>query len=104
MGKNGEFIGHLLILCDFPCGVSWARMGSSWTTCSFFVIFCIIYHHWCFVCLEFNGLCHKRVVDLLAWWKGAFHRHRSVDIYNVILLCIIWTIWRVWKNTFEGVE
>ena len=34
----------------------------------------------------------KRVVDLLACWKGRFARHCNGDIWNAIPLCIMWTV------------
>jgi hypothetical protein len=51
------------------------------------------------------GYMPKRVLDLLACWKGSFGRHCSVDLWGTIPLCIIWIIWRECnQHTFEGIE
>ena len=34
------------------------------------------------------------VLDLLACWKGQLGRHLNVCIWNAILLCFLWCIWR----------
>jgi hypothetical protein len=57
----------------------------------------------------------KRVLDLLAGWKGGFGKHRNADLWgsgkhrNADLwanpLCIMWTIWREHnQHSFEGTE
>ena len=51
---------------------------------------------WSLVCCLFglDLVMRKRVVVLLACWKGAFGRHRCVDLWGAVPKCVIWTIWR----------
>ena len=65
----------------------------------------ILIVNWCCMCkknrdpwmlalclFEVHQVMPKRVVDLLACWKGRFARHCNGDIWNVIPLCIMWTV------------
>ena len=78
----------------------------------------ILIANWCCMCkenrdpwmlvlclFEVHRVMLKRVVDLLAYWKGRFVRHCNVDIWNAIPLCIMWTIWKERNyRVFEDVE
>ena len=35
-----------------------------------------------------------RVMDLLFGWRNWFDKHSS-DVWNLVPLCLMWTIWRV---------
>ena len=46
----------------------------------------------------------KKVMGLLAGWKGSFGRHQSADLWGAVPLCLTWTIWRECnQHVFEGV-
>ena len=79
---NGETVDHLLL-----------RYGKA-------------YRLWSLVFRSFgiSWVLPRSVVDtLFGWWNG-FGKHSS-SIWNLVLLCIIWCIWRKrnWQ-TFEDME
>ena len=43
------------------------------------------------------------VVELLACWSSKFKRHRAMVIWSMVLLCLMWGIWRE-AHTFERNE
>ena len=79
---NGETIDHLLLHCPVA-GVLW-----SWIFQAFGV-------HW-----ALSGT----IADLLfSWWNG-LGRHSS-DIWNIVPVCLMWTIWKERnQRTFEDVS
>ena len=47
----------------------------------------------------------RKVVDLLACWRGSFGRHRHSGIWMCIPHCLMWCIWRERNaRSFEGCE
>ena len=81
--QEGESVNHLLLHC------SMAR--ELWTlVLSLFGV---------------HQVMPKRVLDLLACWKGRFGRHWNGDIWNAIPLCMRWIIWKERNcRTFEGIK
>lgn len=42
----------------------------------------------------------RRVVDLLACWKGGFGLHCSANLSGAISLCVMWAIWQEQKLAY----
>jgi hypothetical protein len=79
---NGENVDHLLIHCSVA-GVLWS---------------------WVFHTFGIYWVLPGKVVDLLfSWWNG-LGRHSS-DIWNMVPICLMWTIWKEHNQlTFENVS
>uniref|UniRef100_A0A2N9GZQ1 Reverse transcriptase domain-containing protein n=1 Tax=Fagus sylvatica TaxID=28930 RepID=A0A2N9GZQ1_FAGSY len=79
---NGESVEHLLLHCPAACGL-W-----SWIFQTFGV-------HWV--------LPGTVTALLFSWWNG-LGRHSS-DIWNIVPVCLMWTIWKERNHrTFEDVS
>ena len=77
---SGETMNHLLICCS------------------------IDFKLWSFIFRMFgvSGFYPKKVFDLLCGWRCC---GPNLDIWNLIHLCLMWTIWRERnRRTFEDVE
>ncbi len=66
--KSVESIDYLLLQFDFAYNL-------------WLLVFCLFGIHW---------VMPKRVLDLLACWRGGFGGHHSVDICSVFPLYIMW--------------
>jgi hypothetical protein len=45
------------------------------------------------------------VVELLACWRGQFESHCSIDVWKMVLLCLMWCIWKEHKaQNFKNYE
>ena len=76
---------------------------------SWWIIFCYIVLL-CLICgvlpldhLAFSGWYRKKVIDLLFGWRNWVVKHLS-DIWNMVSLCLMWTIWREQNFMFEDAE
>jgi hypothetical protein len=79
---SGETVNHLLLHCPVAVGL-W-----NFIFCSFGI----------------NWVLPGMVVDLFFGWKNEFGKH-SYDVWNLVPLCLMWTLWRErnW-HTFEDLE
>jgi hypothetical protein len=69
--KNGESADHLLFHCEVACAI--------WN---------VFFKHFGLSCFM-----PRRVVDLYACWWSAGSTHSAV-IWKMILLCLLWCLWR----------
>ena len=80
---DGESVDHLFLHC--------ALARELWT-----MVFRLFGMHW---------VMPRRVVDVLACWKGRFGRQKNRVIWDVVPHCVIWCLWRERNaKTFEGCE
>ena len=68
---DGETVDHLLLHCNFT-HMLWS------------FIFKVFHIQW---------VLPQRVLDLLVGWRNWFGKHHS-SIWNLVPLCLMWTIWR----------
>ena len=79
---EGETVDHLLLHCN--------AVQKLWN-----FVFDSFHNHWVLL---------RRVVDLLFGWRNWFGKHYS-HIWNLIHLCLMWTVWRERNSrTFEDVS
>ena len=79
---EGETVDHLLLHCSV--------VQKLWN-----FVFASFHIHW---------VLPRRVVDLLFGWRNWFGKHHS-HIWNLIPLCLMWTVWRERNSrTFEDVS
>ena len=80
--SNGETVDHLLLHCPV-LNVLWS---------------------WSFKAFGIQWVLSGTIVDLLSsWWNGL--GHHSSDIWNMVPICLIWTIWKERnQRTFEDVS
>ena len=80
----------------FLTGVICVRgVGSRWIIFFFIAPLHLSCGLWCFVCLEFTELCHIKVIELFETWQGKFRRHCNIDLWRLVLHCLMWCIWRL---------
>ena len=47
---------------------------------------------------------HK-VIELFESWQDMFGRHRNIELWRIVLHCLLWCIWRERNaRSFEGCE
>ena len=69
---DGEFVDHLFLHC--------ALARELWT-----MVFSLFGMHW---------VMSRRIVDVLACWKGRLGRHKNRIIRDAIPHCVMWCLWR----------
>ena len=66
----------------------------------------VAYHLWCFVLRSFgiSWVLLGSVKDVLFGWRNWFGKY-SLDIWNLVPLCLMWTLWQEWNGrTFEDLD
>jgi hypothetical protein len=80
---DGESMDHLFFHC--------ALAREIWT-----MVFSLFGMHWVML---------RRIVDVLACWKGRLGRHKNRIIWDTIPHCVMWCVWRERNaRTFEDCE
>ena len=84
MCKNcGELVDHLLLHCLIACEL--------WS-----LVFCLFGIHW---------VMPQKVIELFESWQGKFRRHRNIELWRIVLHCLLWCIWRERNaRSFEGCD
>ena len=78
----GEIVNHLLLHCER------------------------VHQSWCFVFRSFgvSRVLSRTVPSLLFDWRNWLGKHSS-DILNLVILCLMWCIWREHnRHTFDNVD
>ncbi len=79
---NGETVDHLLLHCPLA-GVLW---------------------NWIFLIFGIHWVLSATVASLLFSWQNGLGQHSS-DIWNIVPVCLMWTIWKECnQRTFEDVS
>jgi hypothetical protein len=80
---DGESVDHLFLYC--------ALARELWT-----MVFSLFGMYW---------VMSKRIVDVLASWKGRLGRHKNRYIWEAVPYCVMWCLWRERNaRTFEDRE
>ena len=69
-----------------------------WWIIHFYTILCVWLLELCLLIFLDPMDVTEKVIDLLFGWRNWVGKH-SLDIWNLVPLCLMWTIWHEWNRT-----